>query len=240
MKLDVEELFIMFKKRFAIPNLIIFIGILYLLGKIISIWFSTPKEIEIKLADINPAKESSFVLKGRNISLSDYEIIPKKNLFRESRTEWVPPQAPPPPKPKPPPPKPSSPPEVTVSGIVFGSELGRRVILEGKYFVPGEKEGKVIKKKGYKLNDRIGQYQIVEIGLNEVVLVDPGGSSFTFYVKKSLANRKDVLNKPRKLKGKNLIGTAVKKLEPPEKPVFHVSGSTRSTKSKPRQHVSGN
>ena len=210
MKVDVEQLFLIFKKRFAIPNLIILIGILFLLGKILLVWLSSFQEPEIQLADINPAKESGFVLKRKNISLSDYEVIPKKNLFRESRMEWVPPPSAPPPPPKLPSAKPTPPPEIIVSGIIRGGELSKRAIIEGKYFTPEDLEEREIKKKGYKLYERIGQYRIEKIALNEVVLNDPEGNPFKFYLKKSMTEGKEILDRPSELKGKNLLGTAVK------------------------------
>ncbi|MEE9164756.1 MAG: hypothetical protein V3U15_00680 [Nitrospinota bacterium] len=232
---QIEQIVNLFRKKFAIPNLIICIGILFFVGKMLSIWFGSTKETELKLADINLAEESVFFLKRRNISLSDYEVIPKKNLFRSSRAEWIPP-APPSPK-LPPPPKLTPPPEITVSGILAGSTSTKRAILEGKYFTPEASEKKEIKKKGYKLYDMIGQYKINKIDNDKVVLIDPKGKSYEFYMNKNRIKRKEILSKPNKLKGEKLIGAAIKKWEPPEEPLPHVSGAKTTN---PPQHVSGN
>tara|TARA_B100000315_G_scaffold72484_2_gene66038 strand:- start:11591 stop:12310 length:720 start_codon:yes stop_codon:yes gene_type:complete len=237
---QIEQLINLFRKKFAIPNLIICIGILFFLGKMSSIWFSPAKEPGIKLAKINLGGKSGFFSKRRNVLLSDYEVIPKKNLFRSSRAEWVPP-APPAPKPPPPPPPPPAkltpPPEITVSGILEGSIFTKRAILEGKYFTPKASEKKEIKKKGYKLYDMIGQYKINNINNDKVVLIDPKGKSYEFYMNKNGIKRKEILSKPNKLKGENLLGAAVKKWEPPEEPFPHVSGAVIIN---PRQHISGN
>lgn len=212
-QIEIEQLVNLFRKRFAIPNLIIGVGILFFLVKMLSIWFSSTKVPEVKLADINPAKESTFLLK-RNISLSDYEIVPKKNLFRSSRAEWVPLSPPPKPKPKPkakPKAKPTPPPVIKISGIFGGGISSKRVILEGTYFTPVVFEKKTIKKKGYKLYDMIGQYRINKINHDKVALMDPNGKSYEFYMDKNKAKRKEALNKPIKLKGEKLLGTAIKK-----------------------------
>merc|ERR1712000_795885 len=116
----------------AIPNLIICIGILIFVGEVLSIWFGSTKKTEVKLADINLKEKTGFFLKRKNISLSDYEVIPNKNLFRSSRKGWVPPAPPPPKLPPPPPPKLTPPPEITVSGILGGSISTQRAILGGK------------------------------------------------------------------------------------------------------------
>ncbi len=234
---QIEQLVNLFRKKFAIPNMIIGIGILFFLGKMLSIWFGSTIEPDIKLADINLAGKTGFFLKRRNISLSDYEVIPKKNLFRPSRAEWIPPALP---APKPPPlpsVKLTPPPEITVTGILGGSIFTRRAILEGNYFTAVALEKKEIKKKGYKLYDMIGQYKINKIDDDAVVLIDSKGKSYEFYMKKHKINRKEILNKPIKLKGEKLIGTAIKKWEPPEEPSPHVSGAKTTN---PPQHISGN
>lgn len=216
--IQIEQLVNQFRKRFAIPNLIICIGILFFLGKLGFIWFSPEKEVKVKLPEINPAKENKFFLKNRNISLSDFEIIPKKNLFRPGRTEWVPPPPPPKPSPPPPPSKKVPPPEITISGILGGGEFARRVILQGNYFTPVDFKKKAIKKKGYKLYDMIGQYRINKINSDTVALMDPNGKSYEFYLNKYKAKRKEILNKKDKLKGKKLLGESVKKWEPDKEP----------------------
>ncbi len=230
---EMEQIINLFRKKFAIPNLIICIGILFLLGKLLSIWVGSTNKREVKLADINLAEKTSFFLKRKNVSLSDYEVVPKKNLFRSSRKEWIPP-APPPPKLPPPPPKLTPPPEITVRGILGGSRSTKRAILEGKYFTHGAAEKKEIKKKGYKLYDRIGQYTINEINDDRVALIDPKGKSYEFYLNKIKARRNEILNTPSKLKGEKLIGAAIKKWAPPKEPLPPVSGAKT-----PKQHVSG-
>jgi hypothetical protein len=235
--IQIEQLINLFRKKFAIPNLIICIGILFFVGKVLSIWFGSTKKTEVKLADINLKEKTGFFLKRKNISLSDYEVIPNKNLFRSSRKGWVPPAPPPPKLPPPPPPKLTPPPEITVSGILGGSISTQRAILEGKYFTPETSDKKEIKKKGYKLYDMIGQYQINKINNDKVVLIDPKGKSYEFYLNKNRIKRKEILSKPNKLKGKKLIGAAIKKWEPPEEPLPHVSGAITTN---PPQHVSGN
>ena len=235
--IKIEQLINLFRKKFAIPNLIICIGILFFVGKVLSIWFGSTKKTEVKLADINLKEKTGFFLKRKNISLSDYEVIPNKNLFRSSRKGWVPPAPPPPKLPPPPPPKLTPPPEITVSGILGGSISTQRAILGGKYFTPETSDKKEIKKKGYKLYDMIGQYKINKINNDKVVLIDPKGKSYEFYLNKNRIKRKEILSKPNKLKGKKLIGAAIKKWEPPEEPLPHVSGAITTN---PPQHVSGN
>lgn len=245
--IKIEQLINLFRKKFAIPNLIICIGILFFVGKVLSIWFGSTKKTEVKLADINLKEKTGFFLKRKNISLSDYEVIPNKNLFRSSRKGWVPPAPPPPKLPPPPPPKLTPPPEITVSGILGGSISTQRAILGGKYFTPETSDKKEIKKKGYKLYDMIGQYKINKINNDKVVLIDPKGKSYEFYLNKNRIKRKEILSKPNKLKGGKLIGAAIKKWEPPEEPLPHVSGAittkphvSGAIATNPPQHVSGN
>lgn len=226
---QIEQLINLFRKRFAIPNLIICIGILFFIGKLVFILFSPEKEVKVKLLEMNPAKEQKFFLKNRNISLSDFEIIPKKNLFRPSRTEWVPPPPPPqPPPPKPPPPlppkspppapKPVPPPKITITGILGGGKFSKRAILQGIYYTPVDFKEKAIKKKGYKLYEKIGQYRINIIDSDTVALMDPNGKSYEFYLNKYRSKRKKILNERVKLKGKKLLGESVKKWKPIEEP----------------------
>ncbi len=70
-----------------------------------------------------------------------------------------------------------------------------------------------------------------------VVLIDPKGKSYEFYMNKIKAKRNEILNTPSKLKGEKLVGTAIKKWEPPEESLPHVSGAVTIN---PRQHISGN
>lgn len=246
-----ERLIDLFRKKYTIPNLIICIGIFFFLTKVFFIWFGTGKELKIKLADINPVKENSFLL-NRDISISDYEVVAKKNLFRPNRDEWVPPRPPPPPSPpKPSLLKPVPSPEIKVSGIIGAEEFSKRAILEGKYYTPVTLEKKEIKKKGYKLYEMIGQYRIDKIYNDRVVIIDQTGKVFEFYIKQNIIKMKNILNKPNKSKKKKLMGSAVKKWKPSadlrsslsKKSQPHISGAETRNISKSvfsYQHISGN
>ncbi len=209
---QIEQLIILFRKKFAIPNLIICMGILFFLGKMLSIWFGSTKKTEVNLADINLAEKNAFFFKRKNVALSDYEVIPKKNLFRSSRTEWVSPTPLPHSLPSQSSFKRTPPPEITVTGILAGSISTKRVILEGKYYTSETSEKKEIKKKRYKLYDMIGKYKINEIDNNKIVLIDPKGKSYEFYLNKKRIKKKELQSKPNKLKRKKRIGAAIKKM----------------------------
>lgn len=209
MKIDIEHIVVMLKKRFAVPNIILCIGILFLFGKIVSIWLGAYEAQKTDLSNTETSAKNSYVFNKREAALSSYEVIPQKNLFRPSRKEWTPP---PPPKAKPksnPKLKPTPPPEITISGIVRLGELSNRAIFQGRYFTPKDMKQKEIKKKGYKINDKIGQYRVSEIGDDNVVLVGPEGNPHTYTMKKNKAVNKELLNKPGSSIGKKLLGTAV-------------------------------
>ena len=77
------------------------------------------------------------------------------------------------------------PPEFKVKGILLLKNI-RMAVIEGHYYISGpdnKPEKKSIKKKGYELNEYIGDYEIVAIDKDLVTLRSVGGNAITRYLK---------------------------------------------------------
>lgn len=210
---NIEPFVNIFRKKYIIPNLILCFGISYFLFKLFLIWFGSTNEVKVKLLDLNSSKEDTYSLKKKNFSLSSIEIIPRKNLFRPSRTEWIPPSPPPSFKPTLPTPKASPPPEITISGIIGGEGFSKRAIIEGQYYSPSNRQKK-IKKRGYKLYEAIGPYQVTSIGNDKVILIGPDDKLYEFFLNRNKEKFKEIFSPSSKSRDSKLSDHGIKKWQP--------------------------
>ena len=157
------------------------------------------------------------------------------NLFREERDEFLPP---PPPQPSniqvaEIPQRPTLPsPELTLRGVMLLNST-KIAILEGSYPVmKGNKTVKTpIKRKGYYLGDRIGEYKIAQIEKNAVTLNTPLGQILTV----KLIRRVPKMDKAPKKKQPKVISTRPNVKKRPQ-PSQRISGALTAP---PPRHISG-
>ena len=166
------------------------------------------------------------------------------NLFREERVEYISPNQ------EPDNTKESNetpegtlpPPELSLRGVMILNGI-KIAILEGTQSIKNEDkvESKSIKRKGYYLGDKIGDYKIAEIEKKEVKLNNSKGQTLSVKLVRQLKN-KDKKTTIKKLKPK-LLSTqskVKKKTEPKIKkaasPEHRISGATTKRLSK---HISG-
>ena len=158
------------------------------------------KNQTISNKEITRLKISRQGLKPQNI-----EKVVTNNLFRKERSEYQPPdiaetetitQI-----------KPESdlpPPELTLKGIIL---LGNTkvCILEGSHSITieGKVESAPIKRKGYRLGDKIGGYKISKITKREVILDSSTGQTISLKLKSSMT-RAGEISKPKKRKSKEV------------------------------------
>ncbi len=194
--------------------------------------------------------------------------VARGNLFRQDRTDYVPP-----PRPAPPPPqivnKPTlPPPELRLKGVMLLNGI-KIAILEGKYSVfegANNVKQKDLKRKGYVLGDLISDYEITDIDKKVVTLDNNKGNiiqvrllerppSKVILRKGNLLFQKSRDFNPRKIKmaqppqpvrkaspvRKPNPKPAAAKGAPPPYPYkeVHISGRTIYVPA-PAQHVSGN
>ncbi|MFQ5482747.1 MAG: hypothetical protein ACE5ER_08305 [Nitrospinaceae bacterium] len=123
------------------------------------------------------------------LTRSGMEPIPKNNLFRKDRSEYIPPPAP------------SAlsssgaasglavaipPPTLTLRGVLLAEDM-KVAFLEGQYSVKtaaNKIQEKQVKPKGYFLGDHVGSYRIRSIGKTEVGLSNSQGNHLTIRLTK--------------------------------------------------------
>lgn len=213
---NIEPFVNIFRKKYVIPIFILCFGISYFLFKLFFIWFASSNEVKVKLLDLNPSKENNYSLKKKNFSISSFEIIPRKNLFRPSRTEWIPPsiKRPTPPKRTPRTPKASSPPKITISGIIGGEGFSKRAIIEGHYYSPSNRKKEKIKKRGYKLHEAVGPYQVTSIENDKVILIGPDDKLYEFFLNQNKEKLKKIFSPSSKSRDFKLSDHGIKKWQP--------------------------
>ena len=166
------------------------------------------------------------------------------NLFREERVEYISPNQ-----------EPDNikapnetqkdtlpPPELALRGVMILNGI-KIAILEGTQSIINEDkiESKNIKRKGYYLGDKIGDYKIAEIEKREVKLNSSTGKTLLVKLRRQLKS-KDKKTTIKKLKPKTLSTQQKvnKKTEPKIKksaaPEHRISGATMKRLSK---HISG-
>jgi len=170
------------------------------------------------------------------------------NLFREERVEYIP-TNPEPDTTKTPNETPEDvfpPPELALRGVMILNGI-KIAILEGTQSIKNEDEieSKNIKRKGYYLGDKIGDYKIVEIEKKEVKLNSSTGQTLSVKILRQLTNMDKKTTKKttkKKLKPK-LLSTQPKvnkktapKIKKPVSPKHRISGATTTRLPK---HISG-
>ena len=171
------------------------------------------------------------------------EVV-SNNLFREERVEYIPPnQEPNNTKESNETPEDTLPaPELALRGVMLLNGI-KIAILEGTQSIKNEDtvENKSIKRKGYYLGDKIGDYKIAEIEKREVKLDNSKGQTLSVKLLRQLKN-KDKKTTLKKLKPK-LLSTqpkvkikTVPKIKKSSSLEYRISGTT--TKKLPK-HISG-
>ncbi|MCH8156524.1 MAG: hypothetical protein IID18_02020 [Nitrospinae bacterium] len=221
-------------------NLVFILGLMTLTAFGVRTW--THPEYPLRVDGTNlvgtPRELAPLIVTRKSTPPQSVNEVAQKNLFRQERIEYRPP---PPPQSKvaKAPPKPALPaPELSLRGVMLlnGTKIA---ILEGTYPVlTGNKtEKKPIKRKGYRLGERIGDFEITQIEKRSVTLNNPIGQVLTVKLKRTTP----VMNKTRKRKAR-IISTrpTAKKVEKSRQPASalapHISGRRTAP---PPLHISG-
>ena len=227
-------------------NIILILTILTLLIFGIRTWVypKYPNKVDTSNKVTFAQKLAPLVMKRQIAPTESVNEVAGNNLFREERAEYIPPNqeldnA-----------KESNktpegtlpPPELALRGVMILNGI-KIAILEGTQSIQNEDkvESKSIKRKGYYLGDKIGDYKIAEIEKKEVKLNNSKGQTLSVKLVRQLKN-KDKKTTLKKLKPK-LLSTqskVKKKTEPKIKkaasPEHRISGATTKRLSK---HISG-
>jgi hypothetical protein len=185
-----------------------------------------------------------LVMKRQIAPTESVNEVVGNNLFREERAEYVPPnqELDNTKESKETPGDTLPPPELALRGVMILNGI-KIAILEGTQSIHNEDkvESKNIKRKGYHLGDKIGNYKIVEIEKREVKLDNSKGQTLSVKLLRQLINKgKKTTTKKLKPKRLSTKPKVKKKTEPKIKksasPEHRISGST--TKRLPK-HISG-
>ena len=227
-------------------NIILILTILILLIFGIRTWVypKYPNKVDISNKVNFAQKLAPLVMKRQIIPKESVNEVVGNNLFREERAEYIPPnqelvntkesnETPEDTLP---------PPELALRGVMILNGI-KIAILEGTQSIQNEDkvESKSIKRKGYYLGDKIGNYKIAEIEKREVTLDNAKGQILSVKLLRQLKN-KDKKTTIKKIKPKLLsaIPKIKKKIEPKIKksasPEYRISGTI--TKRLPK-HISG-
>ena len=172
-------------------------------------------------------------IKRQTITPQSVNEIVSKNLFRKERIEYQPPNSPQPtsqaakvaPKPELPAPK------LTLRGVMLlgGTKIA---ILEGSHpvTIEGKVENTPIKRKGYHLGDKIGDYKISKISKREVILDNSAGQIIAVKLKRSMKST-DKIAKPKQRKSTITSTLPVTKKRPQPTPRTFGSHLTPPPKS---------
>ena len=170
-------------KKLSVLNFILIVALSGLLFWNINIWVNPKYPAHIDGSNLNTTPKSlqNYEVKRKTYPASLVSNVSAGNLFRKQRQEYV--KAPDPVQPiSPVAQKPKvPPPEFNVKGIMMLAS-SKIAVLEGKYYITSDQTNisrKPIKKKGYKLGDYIGDYQVRNINKTSVTLSDDSGNSVT-------------------------------------------------------------
>jgi hypothetical protein len=191
--------------------------------------------------EIMPLKISRQSLKSHNV---DKVVI--NNLFRKERSEYQPPALAEPETIKKNIPKSDLPaPELTLRGVMLLGDT-KVCILEGSHSVTIEKkvEKVPIKRKGYHLGDKIGDYKISKITKREVILNGSKGQIISLKLKssmtrtgetsKSIKPKQKEVSKQKKIKSN--ISSTRSVIQKRPQPTPRISGTRLTPMPK---HISG-
>jgi hypothetical protein len=227
-------------------NIILILTILTLLIFGIRTWVypKYPNKVDTSNKVTFAQKLAPLVMKRQIARTESVNEVVGNNLFREERAEYIPPnqeldnakesnETPEDTLP---------PPELALRGVMILNGI-KIAILEGTQSIQNEDkvESKSIKRKGYYLGDKIGNYKIAEIEKREVTLDNAKGQILSVKLLRQLKN-KDKKTTIKKIKPKLLsaIPKIKKKIEPKIKksasPEYRISGTI--TKRLPK-HISG-
>jgi hypothetical protein len=170
-------------KKLSVLNFILIVALSGLLLWNVNIWINPkyPAQVDGSSLNTTPKSLQNYDLKRKTYPASMVSSVSSGNLFRKQRQEYI--KAPDPvqvvspasQKPKVPPP------EFNVKGIMMLAS-SKIAVLDGKYYISSgqtEMSRKPIKKKGYRLGDYIGDYQVRNINKTSVTLSDDSGNSVT-------------------------------------------------------------
>ncbi len=170
-------------KKLSVLNFILIVAVSGLLLWNANIWINPkyPTKVDGSSLNTTPKSLQNYDLKRKTYPASIVSNISSGNLFRKERKEYI--KTPEPvqvvasvsQKPKVPPP------EFNVKGIMMLAS-SKIAVLEGKYYISSGQSNisrKPIKKKGYRLGDYIGDYQVRNINKTSVTLSDDSGNSVT-------------------------------------------------------------
>ena len=186
--------------------------------------------------EIGPLK-----IKRQTITPQSVNQIVGKNLFRKERIEYQPLNSP---QPKPQAakvtPKPELPaPNLTLRGVMLLGGI-KIAILEGSHpvTIKGKVENTPIKRKGYHLGDKIGDYKISKVSKREVMLDNSAGQVITLKLKNSMT-KTDKIAQPKQRKPKTTSTRPVTKKRPQPTPRISGSHLTPLPKTSLSKHISG-
>ncbi len=170
-------------KKLSVLNFILIVAVSGLLLWNANIWINPkyPAQVDGSSLNTTPKSLQNYDTKRKTYPASMVSNISSGNLFRQERKEYI--KAPEPiqvvasvaQRPQVPPP------EFNVKGIMMLAS-SKIAVLEGKYYISGGPSNisqKPIKKKGYRLGDYIGDYQVRNINKVSVTLSDDSGNSVT-------------------------------------------------------------
>jgi hypothetical protein len=170
-------------KKLSVLNFILIVALSGLLFWNANIWINPKYPTQVDGSNLNTTPKSlqNYDLKRKTYPASMVSSVSAGNLFRMQRQEYI--KAPDPvqaistssQKSQVPPP------EFNVKGIMILAS-SKIAVLEGKYYISSGQTNislKPIKKKGYKLGDYIGDYQVKNINKTSVTLSDDTGNSVT-------------------------------------------------------------
>jgi hypothetical protein len=170
-------------KKLSVLNFILIVALSGLLLWNVNIWINPKYPVQVDGSNLNTTPKSlqNYEVKRKTYPASMVSSVSAGNLFRMQRQEYL--KAPDPvqvaspasQKPKVPPP------EFNVKGIMMLAS-SKIAVLEGKYYISSDQANisqKPIKKKGYRLGDYIGDYQVRNINKTSVTLSDDAGNSVT-------------------------------------------------------------
>ena len=227
-------------------NIILIITILTLLAFGIRTWVypKYPNMVDTSNKVIFTQKLAPLEMRRQIAPTESVNKVVGNNLFREERVEYIP-TNPEPDTTKTPNETPEDvlpPPELALRGVMILNGI-KIAILEGTQSIKNEDEieSKNIKRKGYYLGDKIGDYKIVEIEKKEVKLNSSTGQTLSVKILRQLTNM-DKKTTKKKIKPK-LLSTQPKvnkktasKIKKPVSPKHRISGATTTRLPK---HISG-
>jgi hypothetical protein len=227
-------------------NIILIITILALSAFGIRTWVypKYPNMVDASNKVTSTQKLAPLVMRRQIPPTDSVNEVVGNNLFREERVEYISPNQEPDNKktPNETPKDTLPPPELALRGVMILNGI-KIAILEGTQSIKNEDkiESKSIKRKGYYLGDKIGDYKITEIEKREVKLNSSKGQTLSVKLLRQLINmdKKTIAKniKPKLLSIQPKIKTkTAPKIKKSASPEHRISGAT--TKRLPK-HISG-